>query len=137
MATTANDTLMTIGELAQRAGVGVETIRYYQRCGLLAAPPRPAGGFRRYGDSALGRLGFIRAAKRLGFSLDEVSELLALDDVRQCGVARAQAERKLAVVRQRVVDLQRIESVLDALVRRCQGAPGRVSCPLIAALHGG
>lgn len=137
MPTTPHDASMTIGELAQRAGVGVETIRYYQRRGLLAEPPRPAGGIRRYAGAALERLNFVRAAQRLGFSLDEVAELLALDDGRDCAAARAQAERKLADVRARLADLHRIEAVLDALVRRCQGARGRVSCPLIAALHEG
>jgi MerR family mercuric resistance operon transcriptional regulator len=132
---------MTIGELARRAGVGVETIRFYQRRGLLAEPPRPAGGIRHYGEPALDRLRFVRAAQRLGFSLDEVTELLALDDGQQCGAARAQAERKLADVRARVADLQRIEQALADLVAHCGRAKararGRVHCPLIAALHAG
>ncbi|WP_235823397.1 Hg(II)-responsive transcriptional regulator [Azohydromonas sediminis] len=135
MTTTPRDAFMTIGELAQRAGVGVETVRYYQRRGLLAEPPRPAGGIRRYGAAALDRLRFVRAAQRLGFSLDEVAELLALEDGRQCAAARAQAERKLAEVRARLADLQRIGAALDDLVTRCRGTRGHVSCPLIAALR--
>lgn len=128
---------MTSGELARRAGVGVETIRYDQRRSLPPEPSRPPGGIRRYDASALGRLHFVRAAQRLGCSLDEVAELLPLEVGEQCGAARAQAERRLADVRARRADLQRIEGALADLVARCgrtaARARGRVNCPLIAA----
>lgn len=80
---------LTIGTLAQAAGVGVETVRYYQRRRLLPEPPRPLGGIRRYGEADLARLRFIRHAQELGFSLAEVAELLALDEGRDCDEARA------------------------------------------------
>src|SRR3569832_1232869 len=97
--------------LAQEAGVNVETIRFYQRRGLLAEPDKPLRGIRRYGQADVARLLFIKAAQRIGFTLDEVAQLLHLDDGSQCPDARAIAERKLADVRKRLADLQRIEDV--------------------------
>ena len=129
-------TTFTIGTLAEAAGVNLETIRFYQRRGLLPEPTRPQGGIRRYGDPDLARVRFIKSAQRLGFSLDEVAELLKLEDGSHCGQARAQGERKLADVRARLADLQRIEQVLSELVARCNSARGRVCCPLIASLQG-
>lgn len=129
-------TTFTIGTLAEAAGVNLETIRFYQRRGLLPEPTRPQGGIRRYGDPDLARVRFIKSAQRLGFSLDEVAELLKLEDGSHCGQAREQGERKLADVRARLEDLQRIEQVLAELVARCHSARGRVCCPLIASLQG-
>lgn len=126
---------MTIGALARTAGVNVETIRFYQRKGLLLEPHRPQGSIRRYGANELGRVRFIKSAQRLGFSLEEVSELLELEDGSHCAEARAQAQRKLADVRERLADLQRIEAALSELVQRCNAVRGRVRCPLIAALQ--
>lgn len=128
------DTL-SIGSLAEAAGVNVETIRFYQRKRLMQEPDRPLGGIRRYGQPDLARLRFIKSAQRLGFSLDEVAGLLRLEDGSQCTEARAQAERKLADVRGRLADLQRIEAALQGLVDRCGAARGTVQCPLIAALQ--
>jgi MerR family mercuric resistance operon transcriptional regulator len=128
--------IFTIGALAEAAGVNLETIRFYQRRGLLPEPARPQGGIRRYGDPDLARVRFIKSAQRLGFSLDEVAELLKLEDGSHCGQARAQGERKLADVRARLADLQRIEQVLADLVERCGSQRGRVRCPLIASLQG-
>lgn len=125
----------TIGALAQAAGVNLETIRFYQRRGLLPEPAKPQGGIRRYGDSDLARVRFVKSAQRLGFSLDEVTELLKLEDGSQCGEARAQGERKLADVRARLADLQRIEQALSELVDRCHSVRGLVCCPLIASLQ--
>ncbi|NZA01652.1 Hg(II)-responsive transcriptional regulator [Ottowia beijingensis] len=120
---------MTIGALARAAGVNVETIRFYQRKGLLPEPDRPQGSIRRYGADELGRVRFIKSAQRLGFSLDEVSELLKLEDGSHCAEARAQAQRKLVDVRERLADLQRIEAALSELVQRCNAIRGRVRCP--------
>ena len=125
----------TISGLARAAGVNVETIRFYQRRGLLAEPDKPLGGIRRYGETELARVRFIKAAQRIGFTLDEVAQLLQLDDGTRCSEARAIAERKLADVRRRLQDLQRIEAVLAQLVDRCAAIRGKVSCPLIAALQ--
>lgn len=126
---------ITIGALADQAAVNVETIRFYQRKGLMPEPEKPYGSIRRYGDAELARVRFIKAAQRLGFSLDEVADLLRLEDGTRCGEARQLAERKLADVRQKLSDLQRIESVLTALVARCSAVRGRVNCPLIASLQ--
>ncbi len=126
---------ITIGALADLAGVNVETIRFYQRKGLMPEPEKPYGSIRRYGDAELARVRFIKAAQRLGFSLDEVADLLRLEDGTRCGDARQLAEHKLADVRQKLSDLQRIESVLTALVARCSAVRGRVNCPLIASLQ--
>ena len=128
---------LTVGLLAKSAGVNVETIRFYQRKGLLPEPEKPLGGIRRYDPAVLARLRFIKAAQRLGFSLEEVGDLLKLGDGSSCREAREQAERKLADVRGKIVELSRIEGVLADLVERCCVARGKVRCPLIAALQNG
>ena len=125
----------TIGALAETAGVNVETIRFYQRKGLMPEPEKPYGSIRRYGAAELARVRFIKSAQRLGFSLEEVGELLKLEDGARCSEARQLAEQKLVDVRQKLGDLQRIESVLAGLVARCSAVRGRVSCPLIASLQ--
>lgn len=126
---------ITISGLAQAAGVNVETIRFYQRRGLLAEPDKPLGGIRRYGETEVARVLFIKAAQRIGFTLDEIAQLLQLDDGTQCKEAREIAEHKLADVRARLSDLQRIEAALAQLVDRCASRRGQVSCPLIDALQ--
>ena len=125
----------TIGTLAETAGVNVETIRFYQRKGLMPEPAKPYGSIRRYGAAELARVRFIKSAQRLGFSLEEIGELLKLEDGARCSDARELAEQKLVDVRQKLTDLQRIESVLAGLVARCSTVRGRVNCPLIAALQ--
>lgn len=125
----------TIGGVARTAGVSVEIIRFYQRKGLLPAPNRPAGGIRRYGKAEIERLRFIRSAQRLGFSLEEIAELLRLDDGTHCAEARELAERKLAAVRGELAHLARLEAVLAQLVQACRTRKRNVSCPLIASLH--
>ncbi len=127
---------LTIGALAIQAQVGVETIRFYQRKGLMREPERLPGTVRRYGQQDLGRVRFIKSAQRLGFSLDEIAQLLTLEDGAHCNEAREQAELKLADVRAKLVDLQRIETALVDLVDRCCAARGNVRCPLIATLQG-
>lgn len=126
---------LTIAGLARAAGVNVETIRFYQRKGLVSEPPRPAEGARRYGAAAVARVRFIKAAQRIGFTLDEIAQLLMLDDGTHCAEAREIAERKLAAVRRRMADLQRIEATLIELVDRCAASRGKVSCPLIESLQ--
>ena len=125
----------TISGVAQAAGVNVETIRFYQRRGLLTEPDRPLGGIRRYGVAEVARVQFIKAAQRLGFTLDEIAQLLQLDDGTRCADARTIAEHKLADVRRRLQDLQRIEAALAQLVDRCATKRGKVNCPLIDALQ--
>lgn len=125
---------LTIGALARAAGVNVETIRYYQRIGLLPQPARPYGSVRRYAERDLIRLRFVKAAQNLGFALDKVAQLLALEDGMHCTEARRLAEERLADVRARLAELRRVEQVLATHVERCGARRGNVSCPLIDAL---
>jgi MerR family mercuric resistance operon transcriptional regulator len=125
----------SIGAFAEAAGVNVETIRFYQRKGLLPEPDKPHGSIRRYGPGDVARLRFVKSAQRLGFSLDEVAGLLTLDDGTHCDEARQLAEQKLADVRSKLADLRRIESVLATLVDDCCASRGKVSCPLISTLQ--
>lgn len=127
---------MTIGVFASAAGVGVETIRFYQRKRLIAAPRREYGKIRRYGPSDVSRVMFVKSAQRLGFSLDEIGDLLRLEDGTHCADARALAEHKLQTVRAKLADLRLMEAALARLVRQCRTRAGVVSCPLIEALHG-
>lgn len=126
---------LTIGELAALAGVGVETVRFYQRRGLTPEPPRPAGAIRRYGAADVERLRFVKSAQSLGFSLDEVAELLRLEDGAHCKEASSLAESKLADIRGKLAELSRMEAALAGLVKACHVGRGKVSCPLIAAFH--
>ena len=125
---------LTIGTLAACAGVTVETVRFYQRQGLLAQPERPPGGIRRYGSADIARLKFIKAAKRLGFTLEDIAELLRLDDGAGCSLARERAERKLLEVRAKLAELRRMEAALADAVARCATAQGTMRCPLIETL---
>ena len=127
--------LLTIAGLAREAGVHVETIRFYQRKGLVAEPDRPHGGIRRYGQAEVARLLFIKAAQRIGFTLEEIAQLLTLEDGARCSDARSIAEQKLVQVRSRIADLKQIEGALSALVERCAATRGRVTCPLISSLR--
>lgn len=126
---------LTIGTFARSAGVNVETIRFYQRKGLLPQPERPPGGIRRYGRADVARVKFIKAAQRLGFSLDEVAQLLQLEDSTRCEQASRLAEHKLQIVRKKLSDLKRMESVLAGLVDACHTRKGNIACPLIDALR--
>ena len=125
----------SIGALADAAGVHVETIRFYQRKGLLPTPTRARGEIRRYGAGDVARVRFVKAAQRLGFSLGEIAELLTLDAGTQCGTARGIAEGKLRDVRARLRDLRRMQSALQALVTDCHATRRTVKCPLIASLR--
>lgn len=127
----------TIGRLAQLAGVNVETIRYYERRGLLDRPPKPAGGHRRYPSSAVSRMRFIRRAQQLGFTLDEVAELLRLEDGRSCRETRELARRKLTLIEARIDDLARMRRTLERLIAQCAEGRRPRSCPIIATLSAG
>ena len=131
-----NSDNLTIGVFARAAGVNVETIRFYQRKGLLSQPDKPYGSIRRYGEADVTRVRFVKSAQRLGFSLDEIAELLRLEDGTHCDEASHLAEHKLQDVREKMVDLARMETVLSELVRACHARKGNVSCPLIASLQG-
>lgn len=126
---------LTIGEFGALAGVGVETIRFYQRKRLLSEPTRQAGSIRRYGAADVERLRFIKSAQSVGFSLDEVGELLRLEDGAQCKQASALAEAKLVEIRRKLAELARMEVALSGLVKACRVGRGKVACPLIASFH--
>src|SRR5262249_35496441 len=118
---------LTIGTFARTAGVNVETIRFYQRKGLLSEPRRLYGSIRRYGRSEVDRVGSVKSAQRLAFSLDEVAQLLHLEDGTHCGEAAEIASARLMDIRSRLADLSRMESVLSELVGRCHKRRGKIS----------
>ena len=124
---------MTIGILARQGGVGVETIRYYQRRGLLHAPSR-GYGIRRYDDEDLRRLRFIRSAQAAGFTLEEVGELLALDATHDRARARHLAKARIAALDEKIADLEAARDALKRLARDC-GASSRGPCPIITAFE--
>lgn len=125
----------TIGALAKKAGVGVETIRFYQRRGLLVEPAKQPRGVRRYTEHDVQRVRFIKQGQSLGFSLDEMGELLSLEDGQHCREAQAVAVNKLASIRQRMESLRAMEQALAGLVERCSRNSGEVACPIIDALQ--
>lgn len=124
-----------VGALAAEAGVGVETIRFYQRRGLVPLPPRPSRGPRNYSRDAIDRVRFIKAAQGWGFSLQEVAELLRLQDGTRCDEARSIAEARLDVVARRLRELRRVQAALRRAIAACRTRPRRVSCPLITSLR--
>jgi Hg(II)-responsive transcriptional regulator len=126
---------LTIGRLASAAGVRIDTVRFYERAGLLKKPQRTAAGYRLYAQADAARLRFIRRAKALGFSLDEITELLRLNDGGgRRGAVRALAERRLAEIEQKLVELSRLRQTLRHLVDRCHGDGTLSGCPIIAAV---
>jgi len=127
----------TIRKLADAAGVGVEAVRYYQRGGLLAAPNRVDGGFRQYSEDDVRRLRFIKRAQALGYSLEDVAELMSLSSTRDQLRVREITSERVAEIRQRMADLQSMASALENLADRCAQAPEGSACSIIAALTGG
>lgn len=125
---------MTIGQLASSASVSVETIRYYQRRGLLNEPPKPLGGYRHYPPSATRRLRFIRRAQALGFMLDEVAGLLQLEEARACSDTRAFAERKIDLIEEKIAGLALVRGALADLVKECDTDHDSAVCPIIDVL---
>ena len=130
---------ITISRAAERAGVGVETIRFYERRGLIEQPLRPrSGGYRFYDDTVIERIRFIRQAQELGFSLREITELLSLraDPAADCGDVRVQAVAKREEVDRKMAQLQHIRAALDALIASCPGGGALRACTIIDALAG-
>ncbi len=123
----------TISLAARKAGVNIETIRYYQRIGLITEPEKPLTGFRIYPDSAIDRIHFIQRAQMLGFSLAEIKHLLELEDG-DCNQTRELTEQKLALINHKIEDLQTIASVLKKHIRVCRTNTNQHSCPLIDSL---
>lgn len=131
------ETALTIGKLANAAGVGVETIRFYEREGLLPKPPRKRSGYRQYPPDTVGRVMFIRRAKELGFTLKEITELLDLrvDPDKSCADVRALAKSKILDVEEKMADLARIKGALEKLARACRGKGPTSECPILDAIE--
>ncbi|MGN2642148.1 MULTISPECIES: MerR family transcriptional regulator [Nocardia] len=128
---------MRSSELATCAGVNVQTLRYYERRGLLASPPRSASGYRAYPSEAVAVVRFVKRAQDLGFTLEEIGELLDLADggPDDCDVARELAEARMVQLAERIVDLQRMQQSLSELVATCERPRSDRSCPLLHTLH--
>ncbi|HYW91832.1 MAG TPA: MerR family DNA-binding protein [Gammaproteobacteria bacterium] len=125
----------TIGQLAAAAGVNIQTVRYYQRRGLLEQPPRPPRGYRRYAPATLARLRFIRRAQGLGFTLREIGQLLDLADGR-CADIRPLAQSKRNAIERRITDLERLRETLDNALADCERGDPEARCPLLSVLTG-
>ena len=127
---------LSIGQVARRAGVGVETVRFYEREGELSEPPRRASGYRQYSEEVVKRLGFIKRAKALGFSLKEISELLLLrvDAQTSCDEVKQRTEAKIAEVERKLVELHLMRQALLHVASLCPGEGPKGRCPLLDAL---
>lgn len=125
----------TIGRLAKQAGVGIDTVRFYERRGLLPTPQRTASGYRLYQEDSISRIRFVRRAKELGFTLDEIENLLKLQDQggRKSEV-KAITNRKLEQINAKIADLERMRGVLQALAAECNGKGTVSTCPIIEAI---
>jgi MerR family copper efflux transcriptional regulator len=129
---------MTIGDLAKTAGVNVQTIRYYERRGILAPPRRTRAGYREYESEAARRVRFVKRAQELGFSLDEIQDLLNLrvDDPASCGALESQVHAKISDVEGKIRELRNLKHVLQHLRGACAGRTRTVECPVLEMLGG-
>ena len=125
---------LSIGNLARLAGVGIDTVRYYERNGLLSPRSRLASGYRRYSELELARLRFIRRAQKLGFTLKEIGSLLSLSARRNVAQVKKAAQAKLDDVDARIADLRRVRDGLALLVEACPGHGQASECPILRAL---
>ena len=127
---------LMIGQLARRAEVGVETVRFYEREGLLEEPARRPSGYRQYDEGVVDRLRFIRRAKQLGFTLKEIRELLSLriDPATTCGDVKSRAEAKLEDIAAKIRSLQRMKRALVKLTKACSGRGAASECPILESL---
>lgn len=130
---------LTIGQVAKRAGIGVETVRYYEREGLLEAPERRPSGYRQFNEGIVARLRFIRRAKDLGFTLNEIKELLSLrlDPSTTCADVKKRAEAKITDIEGRIDSLKRMRRSLVKLTKGCRGQGVTSDCPILDALDDG
>jgi Hg(II)-responsive transcriptional regulator len=128
---------LTIGQLAKQAGVNVETVRYYERRSLLPEPPRTAAGYRQYSAEALRRIGFIRRAQELGFTLQEIGGLLALrvEPEANCDAVEGQAEDAIARIEEKITQLERMRGALHDLAAACRARESSSDCPILEALE--
>jgi MerR family copper efflux transcriptional regulator len=130
---------LTIGKVAKRACVGVETLRFYERQGLIDQPPRRDSGYRQYPADTVDRLRFIKRAKELGFSLREIKELMALRVApgAKCPRVRKRAEAKMGDIEEKIRSLQRMKQALQKLAAACEGEGSVSKCPILDALEDG
>ncbi len=130
--------LLSIGQVAQRSGLGIETVRFYEREGLLAKPARTLSGYRQFDEEVIARLQFIQRSKELGFTLKEIKELLSLrvDPDTSCEDVKARAEAKIADVEGKIRTLQRMKKALFRLTQECSEKGGGSECPILDALDG-
>jgi Hg(II)-responsive transcriptional regulator len=128
---------LTIGQLAKRADVNIETVRYYERRGLMPEPPRKESGYRQYSDEMLRRIRFIKHAKELGFSLKEIHELLTLklDARTSCSEVKKKSETKIADIDAKIKTLQSMKKALVKLTKACGGKGPAKECPILEALE--
>jgi MerR family mercuric resistance operon transcriptional regulator len=126
--------MLTIGQMAKAAGVNVETVRYYQRRGLLREPEKPLNGQRRYVEEDVSRLQFIRRAQVLGFTLDEIENLLRLEGADCCSDTHELAVYKLALIEAKIADLTNMRRALAGLVQQCERGKLQGDCPIIQSL---
>jgi MerR family mercuric resistance operon transcriptional regulator len=128
---------LTIGQVARQAGVGIETIRFYERQGLLEPPARKESGYRQYDDEAVRRLQFIRRAKELGFTLKDIGELISLREDPEAGAGeiKARAQARLEEIEHKIADLQRMRDALLRLTTECRGQGPLSTCPILEALE--
>jgi Cu(I)-responsive transcriptional regulator len=129
---------MTIGKLSRATGATIDTIRFYEKAGLLPKPARTASGYRKYSPEDELRLTFVARARRLGFSLEEIGEMLRLRAAGSGGVARvrAVARNKLAVVEQKIAELEQLRDALQGLIEACPGRGAPEACPILNAFKG-
>ncbi|MCS7015841.1 MAG: Hg(II)-responsive transcriptional regulator [Gemmatales bacterium] len=132
----ARDESLRSGEVARLAGVNVETLRYYERRGLLPQPPRRPSGYRMYPPETVERVRFIKRAQQLGFSLREIQQLLQLDSAAwaSCEEVCAITERKIQEIAEKIRDLQKIQRALQSLLRQCPRIAPISKCPILASL---
>lgn len=126
---------MTISQLAKAAGVNVETIRYYERRALIEQPIKPKAGYRRYPQATLGRIRFIKRAQELGFTLNEIGQLLSIEQS-PCGQVQELAGEKRQQILAKINDLQRLEAVLGHLIDQCSLNRDNTHCPIVETLSG-
>lgn len=135
--TTTETKPLSIGQVADRAGIGVETVRFYERQGLIEEPPRRDSGYRQFPESVLYRLHFIRKARELGFSLPEIKELLSLgvDSSSVCAQVQERVDQKLAHVGEKIAELERIQAALTEVLEECKKGPSSDGCQFLDVLH--
>ncbi len=124
----------TISKVAKILTINIETVRFYERRGLIEQPKKPAIGYRHYPDDTVSRIRFIKRSQELGFTLDEVANLLNLNDS-PCGQVQKLAEHKLAAVKEKMGDLRRLEKAIKALLAQCQSNEDNSHCPIIDSLQ--